>query len=61
MAKISNANKNTGTSNKKTRQGNGTFSKKSSSGGETFTGNSRSGSPPSRAHRRKKPYRGQGR
>ena len=60
MAKINNTGR-TGTSNKKTKQGNGSFSKKSCSGGETFNKNVRSGSPPGRRHRRKKPYRGQGR
>ncbi len=51
----------TETSNKTTKQGNGTYSKKTSSGGETFFDGVRSGTPPSKAHHRKKPYRGQGR
>ena len=51
---------NIATSNKTTRQGSGTYTKKSSPGGETFYGDVRSGSPPGRAHRRRKPYRGQG-
>jgi hypothetical protein len=51
----------TDTSNKKTSQGAGTYTKKSNSGGETFYDNLRSGSSPNKAHRRKKPYRGQGR
>ena len=46
---------------KKTTIGSGTYSKKPHSGGETFYDGSRSGSTPSRARRRKKPYRGQGR
>ncbi len=46
---------------KKTRQGNGLFSKTPHGGGETFHNNHRAGSRPSRARRRKKPYRGQGR
>jgi len=49
------------TENKSTKQGNGTFSKKPCSGGETFPGNVRSGTPPSKAHRTRKPYKGQGR
>ncbi len=48
-------------SNKKTVQGNGKYSKVTSSGGETFYNNVRAGSPPNKRHRRKKPYRGQGR
>jgi hypothetical protein len=51
----------TDTSNKKTSQGSGTYTKNTSQGGETYYENVRSGSPPSKAHRRKKPYRGQGR
>jgi hypothetical protein len=50
----------TDTSKKKTGQGNGTYTKETSSGGETFYDNVRAGSPPSRAHRRRKPYKGQG-
>ena len=50
----------TGTT-KKTSQGNGTYSRKPHSGGETFHNNHKSGSTPSKARRRKKPYRGQGR
>ena len=46
---------------KKTKPGNGTFSKTPHGGGETFHDGKRSGSPPSKAHRRKKSYRGQGR
>ncbi len=46
---------------KKTSQGNGTYSRKPHAGGETFYDVTRSGSTPSRARRRKKPYRGQGR
>ena len=56
----SNKNILTDTSKKKTNQGNGTYTKKASAGGETFYNNVRSGTPPSRAHRRKKPYKGQG-
>jgi len=46
---------------KKTTIGAGIYTKKPHSGGETFYGDTRSGSTPSRARRRKKPYRGQGR
>ena len=45
---------------KKTKQGDGTYSKRTHNGGETFFNNHRSGSPAGKAHRRKKPYRGQG-
>ena len=48
-------------SKKKTVQGSGTYTRSTNSGGETFNNNVRSGSPPSKSHRRKKPYRGQGR
>ena len=51
----------TDTSNKKTSQGSGTYTKKPSSGGETYYESVRSGTAPSKIHRRKKPYRGQGR
>tara|TARA_Y100000593_G_C4200448_1_gene281592 strand:- start:224 stop:409 length:186 start_codon:yes stop_codon:yes gene_type:complete len=46
---------------KKTSQGCGKYTKTSHAGGETYYGHVRSGSPPGKAHRRKKPYRGQGR
>jgi len=46
---------------KKTTIGSGTYTKNPHSGGETFYDNTRAGSPPTKAHRRKKPYRGQGR
>lgn len=49
------------TSKKKTKQGNGKYSKTPHGGGETFYSGKRSGSPPSKAHRRKSKYRGQGR
>jgi len=61
MAKIRGTVYSTGYSPKKTTQGSGTYSKTSHSGGETFHQGTRSGSTPSKAHRRKKPYRGQGR
>ena len=48
------------TSLKKTRQGNGKFTKKPAAGGERFMQGWREGSPPSKARRRKKPSRGQG-
>ena len=48
-------------SKKKTAIGAGKYTRKPHSGGEAFHGGSRSGSPPAKAHRRKKPYRGQGR
>jgi len=46
---------------KKTTQGSGKYSKKPSAGGETFHNGHRAGSVPSKARRRRKPYRGQGR
>ena len=46
---------------KKTSQGSGTYSRTPHSGGETFHSGQRAGSTPSKARRRKKPYRGQGR
>ena len=46
---------------KKTVQGSGPYTKKSHSGGETFYNNHCAGSKPGARHRRKKPYRGQGR
>ncbi len=46
---------------KKTTIGNGVYTKKPSRGGETFHDNQRAGSTPSRARRKGKPYRGQGR
>ena len=46
---------------KKTKQGAGKYTKTPHGGGETFHSNARSGSPPSKAHRGKKNYRGQGR
>ncbi len=48
-------------SKKKTIQGAGTYTKGTNPGGESFNNNVRSGSPPTKSHRRKKPYRGQGR
>jgi len=45
---------------KKTCQGDGKFSKRPHGGGETYHNKVRAGSPPSKAHRRKKPYKGQG-
>tara|TARA_B100000287_G_scaffold202084_1_gene190810 strand:- start:2076 stop:2246 length:171 start_codon:yes stop_codon:yes gene_type:complete len=50
----------TASKKKKTSQGNGKFSKKPSAGGESYVGGNRAGSPPGRSHRKKKPYRGQG-
>jgi hypothetical protein len=46
---------------KTTRQGDGRFTKRPKSGGEVFHGSRRTGSPPGKARRGKKPYRGQGR
>jgi hypothetical protein len=54
------ANNYSNSKKKKTRQGNGKFSKKTRGGGESFLENSRRDSPPSKFHRKKKPYRGQG-
>lgn len=51
----------TDTSNKKTSQGSGTYTRKTNSGGESFYENVRAGTSSGKAHRRKKPYRGQGR
>ena len=48
-------------SKKKTSQGNGVYSRKPHSGGETFHNGHKAGTTPSRARRKKKPYRGQGR
>ena len=45
---------------KTTRQGSGRFTKQTKGGGEAFHGFHRSGSPPSKSHRKKKPYKGQG-
>ena len=55
------ANSYSGSKSKKTRQGRGPFSKKTNSGGEAHTNGQRRGSPPNKFHRKKKPYRGQGR
>ena len=60
MARV-NTSKKEKRSRKKTVQGNGLFTKGTNRGGESFNNNVRSGSPPSKRHRRKKPYRGQGR
>jgi len=46
---------------KKTSQGSGRFTKTPAAGGESFTKGKRSGTPPNKARRRKKPYKGQGR
>ncbi len=46
---------------KKTKQGMGKFSRKTHAGGETYYDNVRSGTPPNKARRRRKNYRGQGR
>jgi len=46
---------------KKTSQGDGRFTKTPAAGGESFGNGHRSGSPPNKARRRKKPYKGQGR
>ena len=60
MASIKNKS-NYSSPKKKTRTGSGIYTKKPHSGGETFYAEVRSGSPPPKARRRKKPYRGQGR
>tara|TARA_R100001594_G_scaffold135085_1_gene176594 strand:+ start:3711 stop:3881 length:171 start_codon:yes stop_codon:yes gene_type:complete len=54
------ANNYSGSKKKKTRQGKGNFSKKTQSGGESFLNGVRRDSPPGKSHRKKKPYRGQG-
>jgi len=46
---------------KKTSQGNGRFTKTPAAGGESFSKGKRSGTPPSKARRHRKPYKGQGR
>jgi hypothetical protein len=46
---------------KKTKQGSGKFTKTPSQGGEKFIQGYKEGSPPSKARRKKKPYKGQGR
>ncbi len=61
MARIYGMSRSTSYNKKKTVQGSGTYTKKSHSGGETHYENKRAGSTPSARHRRKKPYRGQGR
>ena len=61
MAKIRGVVYSIGSIPKKTSQGNGTYSRTPHSGGETFHNGYRAGSVPSKARRRKKPYRGQGR
>ena len=48
-------------SKKKTIQGAGKYTKSPHSGGESFHDGQRAGSPPAKAHRRKKAYKGQGR
>jgi hypothetical protein len=55
------ANNYSASKKKKTRQGAGKSTKKTHSGGETFLVNQRRDSPPGKFHRKKKPYRGQGR
>ena len=45
---------------KKTNQGLGKHTRKTRSGGETFHNGVRAGTPPSARHRRRKPYKGQG-
>ena len=61
MAKVRGPGYNIAGNKKKTSQGNGIYSRKPHAGGETFYDGTRAGSTPSRARRRKKPYRGQGR
>jgi len=61
MARIRGPVYNIDNNKKKTDQGNGTYSRKPHAGGETFHNDHRSGTTPSKARRRKKPYRGQGR
>ena len=48
-------------SKKKTVQGGGKFTKTPQAGGERFIQGYREGTPPSKARRKKKPYRRQGR
>ncbi len=60
MARI-NTSRNKSYAPKKTSQGSGTYSRTPHAGGETFYEVTRAGSTPSKARRRKKPYRGQGR
>jgi hypothetical protein len=61
MAKVRGKVYSIGSIPKKTSQGNGTYSRKPHAGGETFYEGVCAGSTPSKAHRKKKPYRGQGR
>ena len=61
MAKVRGVVYSIGSIPKKTSQGSGTYSRKPHSGGETFHNNRKAGSTPSKARRRRKPYRGQGR
>ncbi len=60
MARVNSRQSGLITPKKKTTIGNGVYTKKPHAGGETFYGQ-RAGSTPSKARRRKKPYRGQGR
>ena len=60
MARIITRRSGASSPKKKTKTGSGTYTKKPHSGGETFYGH-RAGTTPSKARRRKKPYRGQGR
>ncbi|MAG27090.1 hypothetical protein CMI47_16255 [Candidatus Pacearchaeota archaeon] len=60
MAKIRGNVYNIFNTSKKTSQGNGKYSKTPSAAGETFHNGHRAGSRPSKAHRRRKPYKGQG-
>ena len=59
MAKV-NSRSSSSSPKKKTTIGSGVYTKKPHSGGQTFHDNHRSGTTPSKARRRKKPYRGQG-
>lgn len=61
MASKKNTNTVWASPKKKTTIGNGVYTKKPHPGGETFHGDHRQGSTPSKARRRRKAYRGQGR
>lgn len=60
MARVKSKRSGLSAPKKKTTIGNGTYTKKPHAGGETFYGQ-KAGTRPSKARRRKKPYRGQGR
>ena len=61
MARINTRSSRSAYTPKKTSQGSGIYTRKPHAGGETYHDGYKAGSTPSKARRRKKPYRGQGR